>query len=321
MGCDKVDLELENWAAFVSEFALDDAANWVFRGQANAEWGLSTTLQRAFKKRGVEDPLYRAHVENSTIGFFKDRSRLHLPTTPDEHDLLGWLALMQHYGAPTRLQDWTLSPFVAAYFAYRDEDQETDAMVWAIQAYYCRRAVAPGVVVSLPWDHLGVFEKIYLDPATGDEHAITESTTQAGSENETLREAIRKGGGWPLPVLPFNVDARMTAQQSVFLVTTEIDFPVGDLVDKAKWPPQAKVDRFAADLARRVAISPLEKPYQLIKRIRLPLAWRDQALHSLRRMGITEDTMFPGTDGVGRATIREMLAGNLGLRDTLNTGV
>src|SRR5271166_5372625 len=118
MGCHEVDLELPSWAEFVSEMALDDAANWIFRGQSDASRTLSTTLQRALKKRHVEDPSYRAHVENSSIGFFKDRSRLHLPNTPDEQDILGWLALMQHYGAPTRLQDWTLSPFVAAYFAY-----------------------------------------------------------------------------------------------------------------------------------------------------------------------------------------------------------
>jgi hypothetical protein len=320
MGCHEVDLELGSWAEFVSEFALDDAANWVFRGQANAAWGLGTSLQRAFKKRGVVDPTYRAHVENSSIGFFKDRSRLHLPTTPDEQDLLGWLALMQHYGAPTRLQDWTLSPFVAAYFAYREE-QEADAVLWAIQAYYCRRAVAPGVVVALPWDHLGVFEQVYVDPATGDEHAVVESLTmtQSEKENETLREAIRKGGGWPLPMLPFNVDARMTAQQSAFLVATEIDFPVDALADKSKWPPQVEPDGFAADLAKRVAITPLEESYQLIKRIRLPRAWQDQALRSLRRMGITDDTMFPGTDGAGRATARQIIAGDLALRDTLNT--
>lgn len=322
MGCHQVDLQLESWAEFVSEFALDDAANWVFRGQASIKWGLGTSLQRAFKRRGVTDPTYRAHVENSSIGFFMDRSRLHLPTTPDEQDLLGWLALMQHYGAPTRLQDWTLSPFVAAYFAYR-EDSDDDAVLWAIQAYYCRRAIVPGVVVASPWDHLGVFEEIYMDPDTGTERAVVGSLqmTQAQKENEILREAIRKGGGWPLPMLPFNVDARMAAQQSVFLVATEIDFPVDALADKNKWPPRIKPEGFAADLAKRLAITHLEEPYQLIKRIQLPRAWQDQALRSLRRMGITDDTMFPGTDGAGRATARQIIAGDLALRDTLNTSI
>lgn len=320
LGCKEVEFTLDSWSEFVAEFALDDSAGWVFRGQANFDWGLGTSLERAFAAANVVDPSHRAHVENSSIGFFKDRSRLHLPVTPDENDLLGWLALMQHYGAPTRLQDWTLSPFVAAYFAYR-EDEGTDAALWAVESYYCRRAVTPGTVVGLPWDHLGVFEEVYQHRDTGDEVAFVTSplTTQADKENETLREAIRNGGGWPLPMVPFNVDARMAAQQAVFLVATSIDFPIDCLRDKSKWPPQAKADKFAADIAKRVAITPLNKPYQLIKRVKLPYAWRKQALSTLRRMGITEDTMFPGVDGAGRATKHQIIAGELALRDILNT--
>jgi hypothetical protein len=321
MRSDSVEIELDGWSEFVAEFAFDDAANWIFRGQSDYGWGLGTSLQRAFNKAGIFDPTHRVHVENSAIGFFKDRSALHLPSTPQDNDLLGWLAIMQHYGAPTRLQDWTLSPFVAAYFAYR-EDREHDAALWAIHAYYCRRAAVPGAI-SQPWDHLGAFEADYEDPATGGKVTVVRSVheTQGEHENEILREAVRVGRGWPVPMLPFNADARMTAQQSAFLVATKTDFLVDALRDKDTWPPQAKAHPFAEDLARRVAITPLSEPHELIKRVRLPYAWRDQALRTLRRMGITEDTMFPGIDGAGRATANQLLAGDISLRDFLNTTV
>jgi hypothetical protein len=47
-----------------------------------------------------------------------------------ESDLESWM-LMQHHYAPTRLLDWTLSPYVAAYFACRDNIKENGA-VWIL---------------------------------------------------------------------------------------------------------------------------------------------------------------------------------------------
>ena len=49
---------------------------------------------------------------------------------PEWEDDFQWLALMQHHGAPTRLLDFTWSPYVAAFLAL--ERAVDDAAVWAI---------------------------------------------------------------------------------------------------------------------------------------------------------------------------------------------
>lgn len=44
-----------------------------------------------------------------------------------------WLFVMQHYGIPTRLLDWTESPLVALYFALKKPLDENDAVIWALK--------------------------------------------------------------------------------------------------------------------------------------------------------------------------------------------
>jgi hypothetical protein len=50
--------------------------------------------------------------------------------------------LMQHYGAPTRLLDWTESPVIALYFAIRDNPGYYDSCVWMLDPYELNRRVA-----------------------------------------------------------------------------------------------------------------------------------------------------------------------------------
>ena len=108
----------------------------VFRGQADQCWPLISSFARAFPHPDYEQ--IAITLENQSIVTFRSQSHLHLSASvlpPDIFKLdkmdtyLEWLMLMQHYGAPTRLLDWTNSPYVAVYFAAIDE-WDRDAAIW-----------------------------------------------------------------------------------------------------------------------------------------------------------------------------------------------
>jgi FRG domain len=69
--------------------------------------------------------------QNCLLGAFKRRAHQYIPDLPDKEDELEWLALMQHYGAPTRLLDCTTSPYVATFFAATSVQSPEDSAVWA----------------------------------------------------------------------------------------------------------------------------------------------------------------------------------------------
>ncbi|GAB3538049.1 FRG domain-containing protein [Noviherbaspirillum agri] len=110
--------------------ALDANERWLYRGQPDARWSLAPSVHRGYT------PQQERYLTNE----FRVRARSRHLSCPADNDYPSWLALMQHYGLPTRLLDWTHSPLVAAYFAvhpeYTPHDADTgrDACIWALAA-------------------------------------------------------------------------------------------------------------------------------------------------------------------------------------------
>lgn len=105
------------------------SAGWAFRGQSDAKWPLESSLTRYLKQFGAPPEQWLAR-ESKILRTFKRKAHLLISRTPEDRDTLEWFALMQHHGAPTRLLDFTWSPYVAAFFAL--ERATEDAAIWAI---------------------------------------------------------------------------------------------------------------------------------------------------------------------------------------------
>lgn len=94
--------------------------NFVFRGHSDASWKLESTLERMFGNTLCAD---KAKLfEKYSLDTFKSKYHIYCGIEHVPKSKLAWLSVMQHYGVPTRLIDFTTSPYVALYFALETYD-------------------------------------------------------------------------------------------------------------------------------------------------------------------------------------------------------
>jgi hypothetical protein len=179
---------VSNWQEFMDLTAEVDG--WAFRGQQDARWLLQSSLSR-YLSAFVRDRSAWRIQEQRAIRIFRRKAHNYLSDVRALSDDLRCLGLMQHHGAPTRLLDFTKSPFVAAFFAL--ERAVSDAAVFAVNtpALWTDRAI-PARTPHLTRDMIdprreGSFEKFFLtdenpviwfgEPAEMDQRLIAQAGT------------------------------------------------------------------------------------------------------------------------------------------------
>src|SRR4051812_11902673 len=187
-----VAIEMESWD--LARRFLGRLRDYVYRGQEQSEWQLFSSLERVATRLNASDRM--AEAESRMLLQFQRRAHQYLPTLPELDDTLGWLALIQHYGGPTRLLDFTRSAYVAAFFAM--EKADGDAVIWAISETALLRQNAVALDSSRPE------LKLVTDPRCL-AHANRALVSKAGQAGIMLIE-------------PFRLDERISRQQGAFLV-------------------------------------------------------------------------------------------------------
>jgi hypothetical protein len=93
-----------------------DRKRYIFRGQEDSEWRLRTSFHRTG----------RANLEKYFGKDIRDLQKVLSGVAQHAFDLNNplhygaFINLVQHHGYPTPMLDWTWSPYVAAFFAFRN---------------------------------------------------------------------------------------------------------------------------------------------------------------------------------------------------------
>jgi len=193
---------IEDWSDFTSVAADMSQGGpegpMIFRGQSDESFSLRPSLTRVLKEKNIaqEQGLY---MESKALASFKRVAHLAADFCGglNHEDVLLWWEIMQHYNAPTRLLDWSKSPYVALYFAVEDLSSEN------------------GAFYTFDAGHLNFVKEVRYRSSESD--WVRNDMLQLGKSlnNEAYEKTIMVVG-CPRPT------NRMVAQQSSFTVCTEL---------------------------------------------------------------------------------------------------
>lgn len=176
---------------------------FVFRGSDSAPHTLRSSLQ----KGGFEK--YEHHL----LKHFRKYSRRGTNASESAWD---WLALAKHHGLPTRMLDWTYSPYIALHFATADLERfDQDGVIWCIDFAAAHRLLPPRIRQSLDEEEARIFTGEMLSGLASTMHEF--DTLAAESEFILFFE-------------PPSLDDRIVNQFALFSVPSSARLEVEDFL-------------------------------------------------------------------------------------------
>ena len=229
----------DSWQEELGRFRSDR----VFRGQQDAAADLTTSLARlggpyAQLERHLLRNFRKYAHRDSRYGSFWD-----------------WLAVAKHHGLPTRVLDWTHSPYVALHFATATPAAyRCDAVVWSVDYVQAAR-------------HLPAPLRRILDDE-GSNSFTTEMVEQAATSLEEL-DRLADDEDFVLFLEPPSLDERIVNQYALFSLMSSAEARLDEWLEarpglarrivipaELKWEVRDKLDQ--ANVTERVLFPGLD---------------------------------------------------------------
>ena len=238
--------------------------HYIYRGQSDSSWGLLSSLERVV---GVEWNSSSAQkFEEFSLERFQSKFHLYDTENCQPNSKLAWLAAMQHYGVPTRLVDFSVSPYLALYFAL-------ETFNYSVSASFSLFMI----------DYRAILERSiqYIKSMDRD---FTETRQSIQGKQDEIYEKIVDRFSYDIAWVtePKILNARIDRQSGSFLLSGNRGKKIEEVL--------------SSELYKNVDMQKLEIPCELAQGV--------YAL--LRKMNVTSKSLYGDLDGLAKSIRMEM---------------
>jgi hypothetical protein len=233
--------------------------HFIYRGHADADWSLQSSLERIIGSKWSEDSAKK--FEEFSLDEFKSKFHLYDRENVKPDSKLAWLSIMQHYGVPTRLLDFTESPYVALYFALETYEPQRgkDFSIFAL-------------------DYAAILN-VGIDIIRKNDNQFVETRTEIYRNSDHIFETVVDRFSYDIawPMEPRLLNSRLDRQAGTFLLSGNRNLQIQAILD-----------------------SPIYKKVKMIK-YRVPSELYSGVCFLLRKMNINSKSLYGNLDGLARA--------------------
>lgn len=233
--------------------------SFIYRGHANADWALQSSLERIIGEKWSSDEARR--FEDFSLAQFQSKFHLYDHENVQPESKLAWLSIMQHYGVPTRLLDFTESPYVALYFALES---------------YNPHAHSDFAIFALDYSEI---MECSIGHISSKDSAFNETRVSIFARQDVIFENIVDRFSYDIAWIaePKQLNARLDRQAGSFLLSGNRGLKIQHVLESN---PYSKVPMYKIKISRHLY---------------------ENAFALLRKMNITSKSLYGDLDGLARA--------------------